>query len=309
MSRQPDPTEMLRAAIERIPELRGADPATAVRLGGLTNLNFRLSWGDATYVVRIPGLGTNEYIDRRAEEVAARSAAAAGVNCEVVFFDAGDGLMLTRFVDGARTMTPASFVDHGAVARAGRVMRRLHDHAAPFAIDFSLFPVIDDFRRIIDERRAPMPVGYDESSDLVVATRAALEGLTVRLVPSHCDPLCENFLDTGERMFLIDFEYAGNNDPMWDLGDFSVEGEFGPEQDQVLLEAYFDGEPSASEVGRMVAYKAMCDVLWALWGQVQFLNDNPVEDFEAYANRRMGRALRLMRDPSYPGHLAAISRA
>lgn len=306
MTAQPDIDALLRDAIERIPELRGADPASAVRLAGLTNLNFRIAVDAGTFVIRIPGAGTSEYIDRRAEEVAARSAAAAGVNCEVVFFDASDGLALTRFVEGATTMNPARFTDLGAVARAGHVMRRLHDHAAPFAIDFSLFPVIDDFRRIIDERKASMPVGYDDSSDLVAATRAALEGLTVRLVPSHCDPLCENFLDTGERMFLIDFEYAGNNDPMWDLGDFSVEGEFGPEQDEALLRAYFGGEPSAAEVGRMVAYKAMCDVLWALWGQVQFVNGNPVEDFEAYANRRMDRALRLMRSADYPGHLAAI---
>lgn len=306
MTTQPDAMDRLRDAIERIPELRGADPNTAVRLAGLTNLNFRIAVPAGTFVVRIPGAGTSEFIDRRAEEVAARSAAAAGVNCDVVFFDASDGLALTRFVEGATTMTPAGFSDHGAVARAGRVLRLLHDRAAPFAIDFSLFPVIDDYRRIIEGRDAAMPVGFDASADLLDATRRALDGLEVALVPSHCDPLCENFLDTGERMFLIDFEYAGNNDPMWDLGDLSVEGEFDAEQDRVLLEAYFDGQPGAGEVGRMVAYKAMCDVLWALWGQVQFLNDNPVEDFEAYANRRMDRALRLMRSPDYPGHLSAI---
>ena len=59
------------------------------------------------------------------------------------------------------------------------------------------------------------------------------------LAPCHCDPLAENFIDTGERVYVVDWEYAGMNDPMWDLGDLSVEAEFGPEQDQVLLEVLF----------------------------------------------------------------------
>ena len=304
---QADALALVNDAIQRIPELRGADPSSVVRLAGLTNLNFRITVSAGTFVIRIPGHGTSEYIDRRAEEVAARSAAAAGVNCEVIFFDSSDGLALTRFVDDAMTMSPESFEDLGAVVRAGQVLRRLHDRATQFSTDFSLFPVIDDFRRILVERNAVMPVGYDESAELVSATYDALEGQQVQLVPSHCDPLCANFLDTGERMYLIDFEYAGNNDPMWDLGDLSVEGEFDEEQDRTLLSAYFDGDPGAPAVGRMVAYKAMCDVLWALWGQVQFLNGNPVEDFAAYANHRMQRALTLMRSADYPDHLAAIT--
>lgn len=286
--------------------MRGADATAVVRLGGLTNLNFRITVNKNNFVIRIPGAGTSDYIDRRAEEVAARSAAAVGVNCEVVFFDASDGLALTRFIDGATTMSPAGFTDLGAVARAGRILRRLHNDVAPFSLNFELFSMIDAYRRIIAERNGAMPKGYDESAELITATRAALEGVRVPLVPSHCDPLCENFVDTGDRIFLIDFEYASNNDPMWDLGDLSVEGDFGPEQDKMLLEAYFDARPGAAEVGRMVAYKAMCDVLWALWGQVQFLNENPVENFAAYAERRINRALDLMRSPDYVEHLSAI---
>jgi thiamine kinase-like enzyme len=94
---------------------------------------------------------------------------------------------------------------------------------------------------------------------------------------------------------------------MWDLGDLSVEGEFGPEQDAVLLRAYFGGEPPAHEVGRMVAYKAMCDLLWTLWGVIQHVNGNPAEDFWAYAVGRFERCRALMATPEYAAHLAAIS--
>jgi thiamine kinase-like enzyme len=307
VSNQSDVIAQLQVAMQRIEQIRDADPAKAVRLGGLTNLNFRVQSSSGTYVLRIPGAGTNEFIDRRGEEIAARSAAAAGVNCEVVFFDSSDGLMLTKFVEGAETMSPKAFENLEAIERAGKVIRQLHTQATPFAIKFLLFPVIDDYKNIIQRRQAPMPIGFNESEKLIAKTRASLEQANVNLVPSHCDPLCENFLDTGSRMYLIDFEYAGNNDPMWDLGDLSVEGNFTETQDQALLRGYFNGPTSDSNIGRMIAYKSMCDVLWALWGQVQFLNNNPVEDFEQYANNRMGRAIKLMESPSYLTHLQAIA--
>jgi thiamine kinase-like enzyme len=270
-------------------------------------VNHLVEHDGAKFVLRIPGPGTSEYIDRRNEEVAARSAAAAGVNAEVVFFDATDGLMVTRFVDGAATMSAERFRDLDAVARAGRAFRELHTTAAPFGNDFDLFGMIDDYKRLLAEKGATLPDGYDELQATAEATRAALEATKRPLVPSHCDPLCENFLDTGDRMFVIDYEYSGNNDPMWDLGDLSVEGLFGPEQDAALLRAYFGGDPPPAEVGRMVAYKAMCDLLWTLWGVIQHVNQNPVDDFWAYAVGRFERCARLMHSPEYSVHLSRVS--
>ena len=300
------PVAQLGAALARIPLLADIDPSTVTRLAGLTNINYLVERGDDRLVLRLPGAGTSEYIDRTAEEVAARSAAAAGVNAEVVFFDAADGLMVTRFVDGAVTMNAERFRDLGAVARAGKAFRKLHTTAAPFALDFKLFSMIDDYKRLLVEKGTALPDGYSEAEAQADATRRALEAAARPSVPSHCDPLCENFLDTGERMVVIDYEYSGNNDPMWDLGDLSVEGLFGPEQDAALLRAYFDGDPPAHEVGRMVAYKAMCDLLWTLWGVIQHANGNPVDDFWAYAVGRFQRCQALMASPDYSAHLAAI---
>lgn len=297
----------LSQALARIPLLADVDPSTVTRLAGLTNINYLVQRDDDRFVLRLPGAGTSEYIDRTAEEVAARSAADAGVNAELVYFDATDGLMVTRFVDGAVTMSAEGFRDLSAVARAGQAFRKLHTTAAPFAVDFKLFSMIDDYKRLLAEKGTALPDGYAEAEAQADATRRALEAAARPLVPSHCDPLCENFLDTGDRMVVIDYEYSGNNDPMWDLGDLSVEGQFGPEQDAALLRAYFGGEPPAHEVGRMVAYKAMCDLLWTLWGVIQHANGNPVDDFWAYAVGRFQRCQTLMASPGYSDHLAAIS--
>ncbi len=283
----------LAAIVGRVPLLHGADLGAARRLGGLTNVNILVPTPSGPVVVRLPGAGTSEYIDRRAEAVAARVAADAGVNAELLMFDDSDGLMVTRFIEGATTMDPARFRDLGAVGRAAAVFRTLHRSGGRFATDFTLFAMIDEYKSLLAAKRARLPDGYDEVQRQAGKARLALDANPVDLVPCHCDPLCENFLDTGERMYLIDYEYSGNNDPMWDLGDLSVEAGFGAEQDAELIRAYFDGSPPPDQVGRMVVYKAMCDLLWTLWGVIQHVNGNPADDFWAYATGRFERCQRV----------------
>ena len=302
----------LTAHLARIPLFAGhrgavtAVAAAAQPLAGLTNVNHLVEHDGQRYVLRVPGEGTSDYIDRRAENVAARAAAAAGVNAAVVFFDPSDGLMLTRFVDGAATMDAERFRDLAAVARAGHVLRRLHTTSARFPVDFRLFPMIDEYKALLAANGATLPDGYGDVEHQAVAVRAALEAHPVAFVPSHCDPLCENFLDTGDHMVLIDYEYSGNNDPMWDLGDLSVEGSFSSTQDDALLRAYFGGPAPADQVGRMVAYKALCDLLWTLWGVIQHVNGNTADDFWAYATGRFHRGQALMAAHAFVDHLAAI---
>ena len=291
-----------------MPFLADVAPHTVQRLAGLTNVNYLVIAGADRYVLRIPGEGTAEYIDRTTESVAARSAAAAGVNAPVEFFDATDGLMVTRFVDGAATMSTERFRDLGAVARAGRAFHRLHTTAVPFATDFTLFAMIDEYKGLLATKGATLPDGYELAQVRADAACAALALRPVANLPSHCDPLCENFLDTGEQMYIIDYEYSGNNDPMWDLGDLSVEGGFTGEQDDALLHAYFGGEPPAEAVARMVMYKALCDLLWTLWGVIQHVNDNPADDFWGYAVNRFERCRSLMATPVFARQLAVLQR-
>jgi thiamine kinase-like enzyme len=136
--------------------------------------------------------------------------------------------------------------------------------------------------------------------------RAALDSHPVGIVAGHCDPLCENFLDTGERMWIVDWEYSGMNDPMWDLGDLSVEGGFGPDEEEEMLRAYFGGEAPPRDRARMVVHKAMCDLLWTLWGLIQLANDNPADDFRAYADNRFARCRTLMETDDFARHLRVL---
>ena len=302
--------ELARQALKDIGGDLGEVAANAdlARLGGMTNLVFRVDAPAGRFCLRLPGKGTEVYINRRVEEVNARAAAQAGVSPEVVHFGS-EGVMVTSFIDGAVTMSPAAFRGRvGAVERAARAFRQLHDNAPDFAFRFELFRMIDDYLAVLDRLGAELPEGYHDVVGEAAAIREALASNPLPIKPCHCDPLCENFLDTGGRMWIVDWEYSGMNDPMWDLGDLSVEGGFDEAQDRRLLEAYFGGHASAFDHGRMVIYKAMCDLLWTLWGLIQHANKNPAEDFWAYALNRFNRCKRLMRDASFASHLGAVQR-
>ena len=297
-----DETAEARAALAAIPALAGyAGPIE--RMGGMTNRVFRAG----AHVLRLPGAGTEEYIDRRNEAAAAAAAARAGVSPEVLHFGA-DGVMVTRFVAGAVTMSPAAFGSRrGAPGRAGRAFAALHRSGETFPFRFELFAMIDDYLGILAGKDVSLPEGYHDVVAEAGAVRAALERSPAPLVPCHCDPLCENFLDTGGKMWIVDWEYAGMNDPMWDLGDLSVEGQFDADQDSEMLHAYFGGRASTADHGRMVVYKAMCDLLWTLWGLIQLANKNPAEDFRAYADGRFARCKALMASPGFAAHLGAVA--
>lgn len=294
----------------------GRGDYAAHRLGGLTNLVFRLEPMNekarrklgGTLVARLPGPGTADYIDRGVEAHNAEIAARAGVSPRVLHADPPSGLMVTRFVEHAVTMTPEQFkARRGSPARAGHAFRTLHDSGLQFRFRFELFSMISGYLKVLSTKDIALPDGYYDVVEASEPIRRALAANPGRLVPCHCDPLCENFLDDGKRMWLVDWEYSGMNDPLWDLGDLSVEAGFDPVQDQEMLEAWAGGPPSAEDIARMVIYKAMCDLLWTLWGLIQHANNNPADDFWAYALNRFERCKALMATGAFASHVALIA--
>ncbi len=279
------------------------------RLGGLTNLVFRIDAGAQHYVLRVPGKGTEEYINRSHEAQAARETARVQVSPAVLHFDTVTGVMVTRLVENAVTMTPDNFRTIArAPARAGEVLRKLHSSDAVFNFRFELFAMIDDYLKVLAGKETMLPLGYHDVVEEASVVRAALAAHALPSVACHCDPLCENFLDTGERMWLVDWEYSGMNDPLWDLGDLSVEGRFDAAQDEQMIRAYFGGEARPADRGRIVIYKAMCDLLWTLWGLIQHANHNPLDDFWDYSIGRFERCKQLMATSEFRRHVTRVQR-
>ncbi|MBG1233244.1 phosphotransferase family protein [Aestuariivirga litoralis] len=278
------------------------------RLGGLTNLVHRVEARGQRVVVRIPGDGTESYINRAVEVHNARAAEKAGVAPNVLWADAASGALVTRALDNIETMTPALFKSRpGSPARAGAALAKLHRSGQSFDFRFELFAMIDDYLKVLATKDVALPEGYHNVVAAAKPIREALEKSAVPLAPCHCDPLSENFLDDGARMWMVDWEYSGMNDPHWDIGDLSVEAEMDDAQEAELLHGYFGRTPTPAEMGRVVIYKAMCDLLWTLWGLIQLADKNPALDFRAYADGRFARCRALMNSPAFAGHAAAIS--
>ena len=302
---------LAREALKKIEMFWCLDDKDVVvrRLGGLTNLVFFVDHAGEQYVLRIPGKGTEEYINRRNEAQAAREAAKAKVSPDVLYFDEKTGIMVTRFIDQGVTMSPAGFKTRaGSPKRAGEAFKKLHTSGATFNFRFELFSMIDGYLKILATKELELPAGYAEVVKSAEAVRAALNARPLPLAACHCDPLCENFLDTGKRMWIVDWEYSGMNDPLWDLGDLAVEGVFTTEQEEEMIAAYFGGEPTAAERGRFVIYKAMCDLLWTLWGLIQHANKNPADDFWAYSINRFERCKALMATAEFADHVARVEQ-
>ncbi|MGF1470763.1 MAG: phosphotransferase [Rubrobacteraceae bacterium] len=275
-------------------------------LGSLTNMSYKVTTGETAYVLRLPGDDTWEYIDRRAEEHNSGIAATAGIGAEVLYFDTRSGTMVSRFVEGAVLDGAGLARDAEALTRVARIIRRVHGLGRLFRFRFDVFSMILRCRDLLRRLRGRLPEGYDRLERRAGQARRALEASPVPLAACHNDPWPHNFIDTGEGIRLIDWEFSGMNDPFWDLAHLSAEAGFGPEQDQTLVEAYFGVATPQRFFARLELYKAMGDLLWSLWGFIQHANDNPADDFLAYARGRFARCEGRMSSPEFGRHLEVV---
>ena len=305
------------AALRELAHLKSvtADDYTATRQGGLTNLVFKIEFqgsrsSEPALIVRLSGKGTEDYIDRKVEAHNARVAAKAGVSADVLYTNPDMGVMVSSCIPDIVTMTPELLSSRsGSVARAGKALRKLHSANEPFEFRFELFSMIEEYLGILSTKDIELPDGYHDIVQRAQPVKQVLADNPVALAPCHCDPLCENFLDDGSIMWIVDWEYSGMNDPYWDLGDLAVEGNFTASQTYELVRAYCGDEPKQSEMARVTIYKAMCDLLWTLWGLIQHADKNPVDDFWAYSIGRFERCKALVLSAEFDECLEAVAHA
>ena len=285
------------------------EDCTMKRLGGMTNIVHLVETQDIDLIVRIPGKGTEDYINRTFEYNNAMAAWRAGVSAEILWADVKKGVMVSKAINEIETMTPDLFsARKGSPARAGAALAKLHNSGETFDFRFELFNMIDDYLKILSTKNAELPDGYHDVVKAAEPVKESLQANPTTLAPCHCDPLCENFLDDGKNMWIVDWEYSGMNDPLWDLGDLSVEAHMSEEQENEMLQAYFGQAPTQAQKGRVIIYKAMCDLLWTLWGLIQHADKNPAEDFWAYSIERFERCKTLMPDSNFGENIEAIKK-
>jgi thiamine kinase-like enzyme len=275
-------------------------PQLEVLGGGLTNHNYKVSFGPGeAYVIRIAGRGTELLgIDRAVEHEAARVAAGVGVGPEVVAFV--DGCLVTRFVEG-EIVPVTRMTEPDTVRRVAQALRAVHAGRA-ISGRFDSFRVVESYRDVAAGRGGRIPQAFDDALALAREIEQARSGAPDRLC--HNDLLNANFIDDGSEIRIVDWEYAGMGDVLFDLANFAVNHGLDEEQARLLLEAYFGQVREADERG-LVLMRFMSDFREAMWGVVQAVVSDLEGDFDAYAAEHFERLERTAASATFRAALGA----
>ena len=290
--------------IAAIPDWAGHAVRTERIPAGLTNSNFRVDVDGTPYFVRIPGADTDLLaVDRGNELHNTRAAAQAGVAPSVVAAIPEWDVFVLEWLP-ARTMSVEALGAAGMPARIAEVLRRLHS-GPRFRDDFDMFRVAERYLALVDERAIAIPAGYREHLHLLPRIEAALMAHPLATVPCHNDLLAENYLDDSERLWLVDWEYSGNNDPAFELGNTCQELGYDDGQAAELCAAYF-GEASPALLARMHLQMIMSDVGWTLWAAIQARISTIDYDFAGWAAERWARATAAFARPAFEEWLRLV---
>ena len=279
---------IIEEVVTKIDDWKGKNVSIHPLSGGLTNTNFKVEVDGKPYFVRVPGKSTDLLaIDRNNEYHNTKAAAEAGVGPKVLYHLPENSVMVLEFLDGT-TMSKDSLNQAGMPTRMAQAIKKLNNGPRFFS-DFNMFRLTEYYLAICKERDIRIPDGYLDRISTVRQIEKALLVHPLPTVPCNNDLLAENYIDDGNSLWLIDYEYSGNNDPCFELGNTCQEMRFNDEKISEVCSAYF-GHASADKISRMKLNMIMSDVGWGLWAAIQ-ANISTIDfDFWGWAIERWGRA-------------------
>ena len=283
------------------------DRAVVVRSldGGITNRNLLVDVDGERFVLRLAGKDPELLgIDRPRERAANERAAALGIAPDVVAFLEPEGYLVTRFVEG-EAIPAEQMGDADVLARLAPMVRAFHE-SGPLDGTFDCFRVPEVSAAHARSRGVRIPDAYEAAAERAREIEAAFDASPEARVPCHNDMLNANFLRDGERIWLLDWEYAGMNERFFDLGNLAVNNELDGPGEQALLEAYF-GAATTRRRARLALMKIMSDLREAMWGVVQQGISELDFDYAGYAAKHFDRLLRNADDPGYRALLDAAA--
>lgn len=271
-------------------KVKDEDIAEIVPAGGMTNKNYRICVKDEKYILRVAGVGTEQMINRNTEMFNSAIASEKGYNVEVPYFNLETGVKISKFIENAETLTHRSIKKEENLRQVTTILRNLHE-CTDFHMDneFNMFRELEKYEGILKKDGGDFFEDYSEIREEVMALEAELKTCDRVFVPSHNDLVSENFVkDTEGRIYLIDWEYSGINDDMWDLAALSLENEFSEDDIELMFRLYFNGKEADKNSRRRLLIHQICqDMLWAVW---TLIKEAEGDDFGTYGIDRYNRA-------------------
>ncbi|MGB9674267.1 MAG: phosphotransferase [Anaerolineales bacterium] len=292
--------------VQKIPDWKNKSMEIHPLSGGLTNTNYKVIVNGEPFFVRIPGESTELLaVDRRNEYENTKAAAQAGVGPKVIYYLPQEQVMVLEFIDGI-TMSNEALNAPGMPKRIAVSLKMLHS-GPRFYSDFNMFRLVEYYLDIVNQHQIKIPMGYLERMPTVQRIEEAMAVNPLATVPCHNDLLAENYIDDGKLLRLIDFEYSGNNDPCFELGNTCQELQYNDEKIFELCEAYF-GKATPSKLARMKLNMIMSDVGWTLWAAIQQKISKIEYDFWGWAIERWNRAVEKMDSHEFENWLRDVQK-
>lgn len=251
---------------------------------GMTNQSLLIDCGDQRYIMRVPGAGTRQLISRQQEAAVYRLIAGQGLCDDVVYIDPATGYKITRYIDNVRSCDPENEDDLNICMEK---LRSLHARKLQVGHEFDIFEKIEFYEKLWDG--APSMYGdYARTKEAVLALRPYIEAHTEGKCLAHIDSVSDNFLFSpaeggGERVQLIDWEYAGMQDPHVDIAMFCIYDAYDKGKIDRLIDIYFQGGCPTHIRVKIYCYVAACGLLWSNWCEYK---RSLGQDFGEYALRQ-----------------------
>jgi thiamine kinase-like enzyme len=275
--------------------------------GGLTNRNYRVFGADGSQAVARVACDQGELlgIDRNAEHANSCAAAEAGVAPAVLAFDPDQRVLAVDWIEG-RTFDAVDLDDSETLARVARTCAQLH--AGPrFINDFDMFAVQRGYLELVSEKGFRLPARYAEFSDQVTLMQRALTVRDEGTRPCHNDLLAANIMDDGERIWFIDFEYSGNNDVCFELGNLWSESNLSEDRLVELVTEYFGGF-YAAKLARARLFALMSKYGWTLWASIQAAVSEVDFDFWSWGMEKFDRAVAEFDSPQFTQWISDVQQ-
>jgi len=295
-----------RSLCDRIEVLRGRPLEMSELTGGLTNRNVKVTTPDGSYVVRLSSRASGPLaINRDHEYRNSTIAAESGVGAPVVDYLPGDSALVIGFLEG-RTLTDADFSRSGVIERVAASCRQLHQ-GGRFVNDFDMFAVQRGYLETVLDRGYRLPPGYLDLAAEVARIRGALATRREPTVACNNDLLAANFIDGGDRIRLIDYEYSGNNDACFELGNIGSECHLTDGQLEHLVTEYY-GRRLVNKIARARLQAVMSQYGWTLWASIQDAISEIEFEFWPWGMEKFERAAQTLRGPHFDRLIEDVQR-
>jgi thiamine kinase-like enzyme len=293
------------AVLDRVEVLAGRPRRVSDLGGGLTNTNLRVTTDDGDYVVRVSTNTTGLLgIDRDAEHANSVRAHTAGVGAEVIAYLPDDNVLVLRFLDG-RTLTAADIVPR--TARIAGALRTLHA-GPPFVSDFDMRRIRRRYLEAVLEAGIRIPEDYLDLEPAYERLEQELARDPETPVPCNNDLLAANFIDDGSHLWIIDYEYAGQNEPSFEIGNLASENGLTEAETAALVAAYW-GRTDDAKVARALAWAMLARYGWTLWAAIQAAVSDIDFDFWSWGMLKYDVARAAVLDGSVDRLIARLDAA